>query len=72
MKWFFTFSSAHVHNNRSLGKRYVVIEGSFNEAREKMFAVRGPRWSFQYDVAKLKEQVFNYRLTEITLEELAE
>ena len=69
-KWYFTFGSGHFHGNMPLAHRYVVFEGSFNEAREKMLELRGPVWSFQYDWDNFEDQVTRYGLTEITVEDL--
>lgn len=41
--WIFTFGSGQQHDGR-----YVVIPGSYDEARAEMLARFGNRWSFQY------------------------
>lgn len=46
-KWFFTFGFNHAHPNG-----YVVIEGSFSEARAEMYRRFGAKWSMQYENAE--------------------
>ncbi|PWR13661.1 hypothetical protein DKT68_00785 [Micromonospora acroterricola] len=41
--WIFTFGSGQEHDGK-----YVVIAGSYDEARAEMLAYFGNRWSFQY------------------------
>jgi len=72
MKWFFTFGTGHMAGSMNLANRYVVIEGEFSKAREKLCAVRGPRWSFQYDIGELEGMKARFGLEEITLEELSD
>ena len=43
MKWYFSFGSGQVHNGK-----YHEIEGTFEEARKKMFERFGAKWSMQY------------------------
>jgi hypothetical protein len=43
-KYAFTFGCGQKHANC-----YVVIEGSFDESRKRMFEMYGPEWSFQYE-----------------------
>ncbi len=47
-KWYFTFGSNHAHPNG-----YVVIEGTFKEAREEMIELYGRNWSMQYKSAEV-------------------
>ena len=50
-KHFFTFGYDHKDKDgHSLGKFYTYTEAvDCNEAREKMFAIRGNKWAFEYD-----------------------
>jgi len=57
MKWYFTFG----HGQEHFGK-YIIIEGEFNEARDKMFSMFGPKWSMQYDEVKGKEVIERWDL----------
>ena len=41
--WIFTFCGSHEHPNK-----YVVIRGTYGEARAEMFRRHGDRWGFQY------------------------
>ena len=41
--WIFTFGSGQKHEGY-----YVKINGTYGEAREKMFDRYGEEWSFQY------------------------
>lgn len=61
-KWYFTFGCGQQHENC-----YTVMEGTFNEAREKMIAKFGTKWCMQYDEAIwIKEDQANkYCLKEI-------
>lgn len=45
--WYFTFGCNQAHEGH-----YHVINGTFNEAREKMFQRFGPKWSMQYKSAE--------------------
>ena len=69
-QWFFTFGCAHHHGPTPLAHRYVIIEGDFGEARQKMVDLRGPVWSFQYSPEEFEGQAERYGLTEIKAEEL--
>lgn len=64
-KWYFTFGFGQEHENC-----FTVIEGTYEEARDKMFKIYGDKWAFQYS----EKQWFNeqgvsqqmeYNLTEI-------
>jgi len=47
----FTFGSDHTTwPNISLARRYVIFAGNYEEAREKMVALRDDQWAFQYPV----------------------
>ena len=41
--WVFTFGSGQEHAGK-----YVLIQGTFNEARTKMVERYGTKWAFQY------------------------
>jgi hypothetical protein len=66
--YYFTFEMSHEHGNR-----YVKIHGTFNEAREKMFARFGDKWAFQYNIAQWVthgvSQAELFGLTELKLED---
>jgi hypothetical protein len=49
-EWIFTFGGGHVHptTGESLSRRYVRITGTRREARARMVAVFGVKWSHQY------------------------
>ena len=57
--WYFTFGCGQVHANH-----YHVINGTFNDAREKMFERFGPKWSMQYESAEAAG-VEKYNLKEL-------
>ena len=49
--WYFTFGGNHVTaDGASLGNNFVVIEGTLESSREKLFEARGAKWSMQYNV----------------------
>lgn len=59
--WFFTFGGGH-----PLFKgKYVKINGTYEHAREVMFAVFGRNWSHQYAEADKAECIDRYGLTEL-------
>lgn len=47
MKWAFTFGVGH-----GLRNYYVVIEGTYDEAKDKMMELFGRKWSWQYPLEK--------------------
>jgi len=47
-KWWFTFGVDHPQ----YGKCYTTFEGTYSEAREKMFERFGGKWCFQYESAE--------------------
>lgn len=47
MKWAFTFGVGH-----GLRNYYVVIEGTYEEARKRMFELFGKHWCGQYPLEK--------------------
>lgn len=54
-RWWFTFGSGHRHpvTDEDLSFSYVVIEGTYDESRDVMFASPfGRRWSHQYRSAE--------------------
>lgn len=59
-KWYFTFGVNHIFS-----KRYVVIDGSYVEAREKMFNVFGGKWSMQYSFEEFEPQIEKYNLSHL-------
>jgi|TARA_Y100000034_G_C6908939_1_gene422723 hypothetical protein len=61
--YMFTFGTNHVtEDGMSLGSCYVVIEGTYDEARKKMFHLRGEKWSMQYEYGEFNPQDYNMRL----------
>ncbi len=65
--WIFTFGHGHVDaKGKSLLGYYVVINGTFHDAREQMVEHFGVKWSFQY---KTKHQagVQEWKLVELKL-----
>jgi len=69
-KYAFTFGYQHINSFRSLRNRYVVIEGSFSEARKKLIEIRGSNWAFQYPFEEFLPQIKEFKLVEIALEDL--
>lgn len=59
--WYFTFGVDHPQYSMY----YVVIKGSWNEARGEMIKRYGSRWSFQYDSPEAAG-VERYGLKELT------
>lgn len=50
----FTFGYNHLNQDgESLGNCYVLIDGSYGVARQKLVDARGAKWSFQYESAEL-------------------
>lgn len=71
--WYFTFGFGHTDSRgRSLARRFVKLNGTFDETREAMFSAHGAAWAFQYNAAQFAGQVERYGLREISLEELCE
>lgn len=64
-KYYFTFGSGHYDaNHTSLGHMYTTIEASTEaEAREKMFELRGQKWSMSCDAVEARTAVFLHHLT---------
>ncbi|HUX47005.1 MAG TPA: hypothetical protein VMV58_03255 [Desulfosporosinus sp.] len=46
--WYFTFGSGRTHAGR-----YVVLHGTFDETRKRMFELFGEKWCMQYKNAEL-------------------
>lgn len=68
-KWAFTFGSNHVDSTgKSLGSVYVVIEGNYGEARDKLLEARGDKWAFQYPASEMKYQETLFGISEVSLE----
>ena len=69
-KFYFTFGSNHMTSKgESLGMSYVVVEAhNMQQARDMMFAARGPKWSFCYGADEFRGQPEEYNLTERSLE----
>ena len=63
MKWYFTF----MQSQEELRNKFVCIEGTFEEARMKMFERYGSQWAFQYSEEVFKGQAQKYNLEEIPL-----
>lgn len=59
--WYFTFGT----DERGLQNSYVKIEGTFDEAREKMFEAFGDQWAFQYSEEQFLPQITAYNLEEL-------
>lgn len=70
-RWWFTFGSGQTHplTGEDLNLEYVVLEGTYEETREAMFASPfGHRWSFQYATAD-KAGVDRFGLRQIEMPE---
>lgn len=66
---FFTFGSNHVDDDgRSLGQRFVAIEGDMGETRTKLAEARGMKWSFQYTAKQFEGQAARFGLHEISID----
>lgn len=67
-QWIFTFGFGHYHpeTGERLANRYVVIPGTFNEARRTMALKFGTQWSMQY-ASKEEAGVETYGLRELEL-----
>lgn len=65
--YYFTFGSNHEdRNGRSLGDSFLPIYADGEgEARDKLFDLRGDKWSFCYD-SKEAAGVFRHNLREVT------
>ena len=62
--WCFTFGCGQKYANH-----YVIIKGTFSEAREKMFKYFGTEWCFQYE-SKEQANVEKWGMKELTLERM--
>ena len=60
--FYFTFGSAHAHPNG-----YIKLQGSFSEARAKMFELFDSKWSMQYNEKQFEGQAERYGLHEVEL-----
>ena len=50
--WYFTFGSNHVGlESGALSNCYMIINGTWEQARSKMFALSNGAFAFQYDSA---------------------
>lgn len=67
--YYFTFGANHLdREGNSLRDAYCVINAiTEDKAREKMFALRGPKWSFEYTWEKFRPQIKKYNLYKINL-----
>jgi hypothetical protein len=67
-QWIFTFGFGHYHpeTGEPLANRYVVIPGTFSDARQKMVVMFGVKWSMQY-ASKEEAGVEIYGLRELKL-----
>lgn len=61
MKWYFTFCM----DDEEHCNDYAVFEGTYEEARKKMFERFGRCWAFQYSEEDFKGQVEKFGLREI-------
>lgn len=59
--WLFTFGYGHEFPNR-----FVRVEGSYGEARLKMFKMYGDRWAFQYPLSD-ESHLIEHGVTEMAL-----
>lgn len=50
-KWYFTFGCGQLLHNH-----YIIINGSFSEARKKMYEQFGSCWSNQYSESQWKQE----------------
>jgi len=65
--WFFTFGSGHELDGESLGRAFVRIHGTAREARRRMVARFGQKWSHQY-ASEEEAGVQRFGLIELKLE----
>lgn len=65
--WGFTFGANHTNaDGVSLDDYYVILEGDFNEARAKMFELRGSKWAMQYPYDnRFEEMIEQYGLLKL-------
>jgi hypothetical protein len=49
---------------------YVKINGTYNEAREKLYSIIKDKWGFQYPEADFLPQIDKWHLKEVSLETL--
>ncbi len=61
--WCFTFCGYHTHHTG-----YVIIRGTWTEARTKMFDEFGTHWGFQY-TSKEEAEVDRWGLKEVKIDE---
>lgn len=66
-KWYFTFGVG----NEFLKDKYVLFQGSFNDARKRMFANFGTAWCMQYSEQEFIPIKEKYGLTELKMEGVA-
>ena len=59
-KWAFTFGHSNPRRDN-----YVVLEGTCDEARARMFLKYGKEWAMQYPWDVFQYQIKEYNLTEL-------
>lgn len=70
--FYVTYGMNHLDKDGNrLGNCYTsIIADTEAEARKKIFAVRGPRWSLMYPNAGFQQQIDTYGLSHRTLEQV--
>jgi hypothetical protein len=76
--WFFTFGQGHrdIHDESLAYKFFRVPDATFEEARERIVKLRGPRWAFQYPVlrsdgiSELDDQIARYGIESVDADQI--
>lgn len=63
--WYFTFCLGDRFKHR-----FIRINGTYSEARDKMFEMFDDKWAFQYSEKDFLPQIKKYGLEELTIFEL--
>jgi hypothetical protein len=63
--WVFTFGLGTPYKDK-----YVVVHGTFNEARIKLMDKVGVHFAFQYSMEEFIPQISKYDLKEISIDSL--
>lgn len=61
-QWAFTFGVGH-----PLRKRYVIIDGTYEQARKKMVSIFGRKWCGQYSIEQIQDARCRHNYSEIIL-----
>lgn len=61
--WYFTF----MLSQHELSRYYIKISGTYEEARQKMVEMFGPKFAFQYSEKQKPQSIDFYKYKELLL-----